>query len=300
MLPVAVSQSMAKLERRARRVRERLHPESIAERQTVAVEDRCLLTEPARDGMAWLHLYLASDRAAAVFDRVDRTARATSTDDGLDPHTTLMQRRADVATELLLGQAGESKLAEVFSTADRSAHGRDNPSTIGRARSDRPDAGVRATVHVTVPVLTLMRHDDAAGELAGYGPIDADTARRLAGTATSWIRILTHPVTGTVLVVDRESYAVPKDLQRYLQVRDETCRFPNCSRTAERCDLDHAVDWAANGRTAHDNLAHLCRPHHRLKHQTGWTVEHLGRGDLRWTSPTGRKYTTETATVIRR
>lgn len=33
--------------------------------------------------------------------------------------------------------------------------------------------------------------------------------------------------------------------------------------------------------------------HHRLKHQTGWTVETIHGAALSWTSPTGHPYTTE-------
>lgn len=56
---------------------------------------------------------------------------------------------------------------------------------------------------ITVPVMTLLVESDEPATLDGYGPIDLDTAKCLAGSATSCIRVLTHPVTGTVLDVDR-------------------------------------------------------------------------------------------------
>jgi hypothetical protein len=59
-------------------------------------------------------------------------------------------------------------------------------------------AGIGATVNVTVPVLTLMGTSDEPGELEGYGPIEAEAARKLAGTPTSFLRILTQPHTGIV------------------------------------------------------------------------------------------------------
>jgi len=52
------------------------------------------------------------------------------------------------------------------------------------------------------------------------------------------------------------------------------------------------------GVTAHDNLAHLCRPNHALKTQTRWTVARQPGGVLTWTSPTGREFVTEPATVL--
>lgn len=139
--------------------------------------------------------------------------------------------------------------------------------------ADRVSIGdIKPQVAVTIPVMTLLGHSDEPGDLAGHGPIDADTARRLAAQAPSFQRILTHPETGTVLSVGRDRYAVPADLKSWLRLRDETCRFPGCSRRAQRCDIDHVKDWAHGGTTDHHNLIHLCRKHHRLKHTTGWTV----------------------------
>ena len=137
-------------------------------------------------------------------------------------------------------------------------------------------------------------------ELAGYGPIPVSVAERIAAGAGSWSRVLTHPVTGTVLDHDRTTYAVPADLKRRLRARDGTCRFPGCRRRAERCDLDHTVAWVEGGPTAADNLAHLCRHHHVLKHRDGplgrWRVRHRRRespeGVLEWTSPAGRVHVT--------
>lgn len=84
-----------------------------------------------------------------------------------------------------------------------------------------PDAARRtfrnappATVVVTVPGLTLLGRGDEPATLEGCGPIDLDTARRLAGSATSWVRLLTHPVSGAPLVLDRTTYRVPVALRR--------------------------------------------------------------------------------------
>ncbi len=151
---------------------------------------------------------------------------------------------------------------------------------------------IRATVQVTVPVLTLI--DDRVADpfeavtLGGFGPIDADTARRLAATAPGWDRILTHPISGAVLGVDR--YQPSKEMRRHLQVRDQHCRFPGCRMSTRRSDADHTIDFQFGGPTEVSNLAHLCRRHHTLKHQTPWSVVQKPGGVLEWTSPTGRVY----------
>ncbi|MGQ1838480.1 DUF222 domain-containing protein [Kocuria turfanensis] len=157
-------------------------------------------------------------------------------------------------------------------------------------------------------------------ELEGYGPVPVGMVERIAARAPSWSRILTCPVTGTVLDRDRTTYAVPADLKHRLRARDGTSRFPGCRRRAARCDLDHTVAWADGGRTSAGNLAHLCRHHHLVKHRKGplgrWRVEHVGRGSsdlerpdpdlsaaersgpldqrgvLEWTSPAGQVHRT--------
>lgn len=172
--------------------------------------------------------------------------------------------------------------------------------TPTRTASRRPvpnlGRGIRARVLVTVPVMTLLDHSDEPGVLEGYGPIDPDVAKRLAAGAPSFTRLLTHPETGAVLSVGRDSYTVPNDLRIWLRIRDETCRFVGCSRAARSCEIDHSLDWAYDGFTEHDNLAHLCPAHHHLKHHTSWAVKHGEHGVLDWTSPAGRHYLAEPAT----
>ncbi len=129
--------------------------------------------------------------------------------------------------------------------------------------------------------------------LEGGIPIDAETARELAGNATGFTRILTHPETGVTLSFGKDRYEVPTALKRYLRYRDQTCRFIGCTRKAKFCDIDHTVPWAGTGMTTHENLAHLCRSHHRVK-DAGWAVTQAqdGSGTLTWTSPLGREYST--------
>ncbi|GAA1751360.1 hypothetical protein GCM10009747_05970 [Agromyces humatus] len=297
----AKTNTAATVRRKARQVRDEVVSESLAERQRTARAKRRVEFEAAADGMAWLHAFLPADDAKLIFDRLDRVARANhetsapalaaEPERSIHPHggridsdgivrvraeqLTADQVRADAARDLLLyGTLGnESAFADAV-------------------------ARVRPSVHLTVPVLTLMGESDAPALLDGYGPVDAETARRLAARAPSFTRILTHPVSGTVLDVDRRSYRPPADLAQWLQVRDGTCRFPGCNRSARRSDIDHTIDWADEGRTAFDNLAHLCGPHHHLKHETAWSVRHTSAGTLEWTSPAGATRLTHAANPI--
>lgn len=239
---------------RMRAFRDRVHPESQHERHERARAARRTWVDHDSDGMAWLGIHLTSPDAEAAWQRIDGIARNLATCD--DESRTLDQLRADAVADILTG------------------------------RTD-PATEPRVTVGVLVPVLTLLGQSDAPATLEGRIPIDSETARRLAVQAPSFRRILTHPVSGTVLDVDRTSYRVPADLARLLALRDVTCRHPGCGRPAKRCDIDHTIDWAKGGTTSVRNLAHLSRRHHTLKHRTRWKVEQRPDGTIRWTSPTG-------------
>jgi hypothetical protein len=152
--------------------------------------------------------------------------------------------------------------------------------------------GIQAQVNVTVPVLTLLGVDEAPADLEGYGPIAPELARRLAAHAPSFTRLLTHPETGAVLSVGRDSYAVPAALKKWLRVRDRTCRHPGCNRSAASTELDHTVPWSRGGTTAYNNLSNLCRRHHMLKSEGFWHYEQREPGVITAISLAGRRYRT--------
>jgi hypothetical protein len=281
VLPVAKSLPVGRFRDQARRLRERLHPETIVIRTRNALADRRTYWEPAHDGMAWLHWYGTAEQTKAACERItgmaaslrklDEPSDPSDTDTNTElPARTLDQLRADVTAGLLLNGV--------------------TPTGLG--------AGIRGSVMVTVSVMTLLGLDEEPATLEGYGPISPDAARRIAGNAPSFTRILTHPETGVMLSVGKEQYQVTKGMRKVLRVRDETCRFPGCSRPAVKSDLDHTQDWQYDGLTDCDNLAHLCEGHHRLKHLSQWSVTQEPGGILVWTSPGQRTYRTDPANPI--
>ena len=185
-----------------------------------------------------------------------------------DPRTHA-QRVLDTAADLLLAGI----------RTDPDGH----PST--RTRDRAPGAGHRPGAHPARPHRRTRRTRRVRTHPRRHRPT-------LAAHAPSFHRILTHPETGAYLSYSRTTYRVPADLARYLRTRDGTCRFPGCGRRATTCDLDHTTPWNPDGHTRHDNLAHLCRNHHRLKHHTRWRMTQHPDGTITWTSPTGRHHTT--------
>lgn len=254
---------------RSRRVREHLDPETIEVRAERACRSREVTVEPARDGMGWLMAYgpIMQIRLAQTL----LTGTAKDEQDAGDPRT-LGQLRFDGLIDALLRSGRPPGLAD---SADPAAALR----------------GVHVDVTLTVPALALLGHSEEPAVIDGYGPIPLEVAKTLAAGATSWHRVLTHPVTGVRLRYDRKTYKVPAGLRAWLADRDGTCRFPGCDRPASESDADHNRSWADGGCTDHDNLSHLCRRHHRLKHHTRWWAR-FEDDLLVWTSPSGQEYAT--------
>jgi hypothetical protein len=275
-----------------RMLAERIHPRAFTERHEEAAAGRCVWVQAGADGMSDLIATLPTVIADGIVDRLTRQAREiinarTQADaagvevaseaesvEGVGSSfvgdaRTIDQVRADVFSDLLLAGAP---------TLDPTATG-DGDGTLG---------AIRAHVQVAVSALTLMGQDEGPADLAGRSPIDAATARELAGNATSWDRLLTHPVTGTVLECD--TYRPTAAMLRLLRARDRHCRFPGCRQPAIRCELDHTIAASDGGATHVCNLANLCKRHHDVKHHTRWRVRQLSGGRLVWTSPTGRVY----------
>ncbi|MEH0108591.1 DUF222 domain-containing protein [Tersicoccus sp. MR15.9] len=341
---------------RARRLRDLHHPQSFEQRERAARACRYVRIMPDRDGMAHLTALLPAATAWCIDQRLTALARqhreldqdgtgGRTNDDGVcvgDNRTegtpaggaepvgeeparpTVAQLRADVLAGLLAGCGATS------------------PPVGSRDGAPHEDAGTAPRVLLTVGAETLLG-GNRPGVLGAFGPIPAAAARELAARATSFMLGVTAALDASqgwngsidarvlpVVATDSGQYRIPAALRRALAVRDGTCRFPGCRRNAAGCDLDHVVAWVDGGATTAENLAHLCRRHHVLKHHSGWTVtmaaphtgppgesattvhgygqvtarsapeaasthrgEQYASGHLVWTSPAGRRYATE-------
>ncbi|MFL0564507.1 DUF222 domain-containing protein [Microbacterium sp. 179-I 1D1 NHS] len=255
----------------------RMHPRSFAERHEEAAAGRCVRLTPGRDGMSDLIATLPTVIAEGIHDRLTQQARAiidTRDERAADSDVVATdarstdQVRADVFADLLL--AGTPALDD---TRDTTA------GSLG---------AIRARVQLLVPAATLTGADNGPCDLAGRSPIDPATARTLAGSTHIWERLFHDPTTGVTVATD--SYRVPSGMRRFLQARDQHCRFPGCRVAAIRCEVDHTHDHAFGGKTELSNLAHLCQRHHSMKQFTAWQVRQLQGGVLEWTSPLGRTY----------
>jgi len=158
----------------------------------------------------------------------------------------------------------------------------------------RPPTGIpggeRYQVFLHVDASTLATDEPGAsasrpGECAiADGPgISPETARRLSCDA-SLVGVLERD--GAPLSVGRRTRSIPASLRRALIARDGRCQFPGCERR-RFVDAHHVVHWAHGGETGLDNLVLVCRHHHRLLHEGGYTLSVDRRGRRRFRRPDG-------------
>jgi hypothetical protein len=151
---------------------------------------------------------------------------------------------------------------------------------------------VIAHINVTIDATTLAGLNDRPAQLDGEGTLHPATARALAGDATIWNRLWID-LDGFVTRTD--TYRPTAGMTRYLQARDQHCRFPGCRMPVHRAQIDHTHDWAKGGVTSIHNLAHLCLTHHALKHPDvpddyRWTARQNPDWTITWISPHGDEY----------
>lgn len=124
-------------------------------------------------------------------------------------------------------------------------------------------------------ISTLLGLDELPGEVVGYGPVSADTLRRMAADHRLR-RLLTDPLTGAVVDLGRRSYAPSTRLRKAVQAVHPTCTMPGCGRPAVHCEVDHRKEYDRTddpGRTDQCNLRPLCKMHHDLKTRKRWRVD---------------------------
>ncbi|MGX5718408.1 hypothetical protein ACWKWQ_20250, partial [Arthrobacter sp. MAHUQ-56] len=94
----------------------------------------------------------------------------------------------------------------------------------------------------------------------------------LAEGADSFYRVLVDPRYGAPLEIGRRSYRLPETITRWIWMRDRKCTFPGCNNLPADNESDPLQAWHHDGTTGVSNLGQLCPKHHRLKHNSGWTL----------------------------
>ncbi len=306
VLPAAAGLSSGKL--RTRLVAAAIAAdEEFAEARRIEAEERAgVRLRPAADGMSELVSELPSPVAAAVWSTIDQAAQLARTagDDRpigvlrAEAHAAMVLRPGDPSRPLFTGHVTVlAPLGALRPGGSGTVDGDPGPAVNGEPITAAHLRELLAELHalgVRAPAggtLDLALTDERGALLATTTP--AELARLAARGCATHGRDATCgcPVLAAPAAVDGYQRSAAQD--RFVKVRDRTCRHPGCPQPTGRTDADHVVPYDCGGRTGCDNLCCLCRTHHRLKtFARGWRFELRPDGTLRVTTPSGITRTT--------
>ena len=269
------------------------------------------------DTRAGLHLHLGlADAAASV-----GAASAVTIDGSLDRADAeeLEAVIRDYAEQLRQAQETAGDPIDTLDVRRAKALG-----YLARGQRPLPDPDPTASSGPARRQVVLHAHLSAAA-LAGTPEVDHESGRLglhlaqvenhhqtlTADTVRDWCgvpgtQVIVKPVIDLADTVSVEAYDIPDRIAQRVRYQRPTCTFPHCTRPARaaegNADLDHTVEFSDTGppgQTSTDNLAPLCRTHHRAKThpsptglpgETRWRYQRLTPGTWLWTSPQRRRY----------
>ena len=306
LLAVALGATASHVERLVRAWR-RTDRDAQPDAEQVLLASRALSMQVDEDGMVVLRGRLTPEVGAVLLRAVEAALEQVpaSAEGGDGGESTIAQRRADavglVAESALAGGLDPGNSADRFQVtvhvqadtlaAREAAHEARRVSAETRSASPAAPEPSTAAADVArnIAAETLQVTDPDAGlaviEQVGGLHLGREAARRVACDAG--VVVLSHGADGEVLDVGRRTRTVPSALRRALQSRDHgQCQFPGCD--SRRCDAHHVKHWADGGATRLQNLALLCRFHHRAVHEAGFRVVPGGTdGQFRFLRPDG-------------
>ncbi|GAB2698654.1 hypothetical protein BKA24_000865 [Microbacterium marinum] len=130
-------------------------------------------------------------------------------------------------------------------------------------------------------VVTAGGTRDALGRLVSSGVVE-DGGTAVPGSVVDRATCIGGRVEVTVdgcgnpLSVGREERLFTRAQRVALAVRDGGCMWPGCERPPSYCEAHHSVPWSEGGATDSDVGVLLCRFHHLLLHNGGWSIRGSG------------------------
>jgi hypothetical protein len=313
IFPAVLGEAPGAVTRRVRRVLGRVDADAVRAKAAKERLDRFVHAYPSHvPGLTTWVASLPAAESAACWAAIDELAHQMRGD---DPTRTLEQCRADALVDLMLGNATVTTTVTLMipvqtATVDepdgslerdlivRAATTTDHNPTGSAFRTLNPLANTddfgQPTPDPNPLIEPTWTQIAAMGyEIPGIGVIGGDiVAAILDKFDTRITRVLLDERTGVVIETSIDTYRPNRAMRRFIQKRDGHCRFPGCTRNAKHCEPDHIIPYSQGGPTAPWNLASLCKHHHRVKHQAGWTLTMTPDGHCTWTDPYSRQYAT--------
>ena len=159
----------------------------------------------------------------------------------------------------------------------------------GMVNAERPDLDDDSpyTVVVHVKEASALVGDDGVVELENGLRLDPATLQRLA--CDSVLQALVVGVDGRPLDLGRRVRTANRKQRRALRAMYPTCQFPGCDVSVRYCEFHHLDHWGFGGRSDLHVFRPLCRRHHHLVHEGGWTLAADALGGLAAMPPDERR-----------
>ena len=242
-------------------------------------DERTLQVYYEHDGAIRLHVRLPAEKGALVLKAIELA---------VEQQKTVVDRLRERAAEegvIDPNMSGEFESEYVpfdHRRADALADMAESYLANGPASSSSAD---RYQVMLHVSAETLTNNEGDISHLEDGPRVSAETARRICCDAG--ISVLSKDEDSTLLNIGRKSRIIPPAMRRALKARDENCRFPGCTHKYY-IDGHHIKHWSDGGETSLDNLVQLCRHHHRLVHEGGFSCQKNAEGKVEFRNRSDR------------
>jgi hypothetical protein len=324
--PAQLGRTPGEIRRVTRRTVARLDPAALREETRQAAEQRCIeiALHGPHQALGTITITDTALRCHSLYAQLTRLAGpadASGTRSGSGAaDVTLDQRRIDAlfdavqaASPTAAGTPGATPATRTSPAWFARCHVQltiDTPTLLGLA--DTP-----ATIHTpgvgTTQIPGPLAREAARAAARNGLPVDRlllDTATgsilqttRISGRSRSAARAAPTPGsappgsappgcgTGLPSTPPADTYRPGAALRRHLDTRDPCCAAPGCHQPSHHCDHDHQVPHHHGGPTTAENMAPLCRTHHRAKQhplvRLNTVLTHTGAPVRTWTYPTG-------------
>ena len=192
------------------------------------------------------------------------------------------------------------------------AHGRGGVPGVGApsaatspSRANRRPCKPRQAllyVHLSAAAVTRGETGQGVARVEDLGPATLDLVKQWLDRED--VDITLRPVLDLAGSLAVDAYETPGEIRETVLLRNPCCPFPWCNNVSRRKDMDHIADYedpddgGPPGQTSTENLAPLCRRHHRLKTHGRWRYTMTAPGRFLWHSPQGRRYLVDQAGTI--
>ena len=245
-----------RLLKRARQLRDELDAGGIAERESARHDERSLRFFRLPSGMSRLVWNMDQETAASVGDVFDRATSPKNGGPRFRPG-----RDADLADRILDDSRTREQLSsDVFAQLLRQGVDADSSQLLSTGAPS-----IRVLVHKTA-----LNSGHGCGRIEGQDdPISLASVERLAcGGSVVEIGVDENQP----LNAGREQRLFTRRQRIALAARDGGCRAANCDRPPSWCEAHHIKHWQHGGKTDIADGILLCKHHHLLFHNNGWSI----------------------------